>query len=148
METQNALHAADRAWLEGEIERAKQDGVQLVVVTHHAPSMQGTSHPMFDASPLAHAFGTPMDNLLAPPVAAWVYGHTHYSTWQERKAAGHGEDGGEEGASGGGAGSGVCLLVSNQLGYPNESRGLTGFSPSPVTFSVEANRGEPAGLLA
>jgi predicted phosphodiesterase len=54
----------------------------ILVVTHHAPCLRGTSEPKFDDSPWTSAFAT---DLLKKAddwsdVKAWVYGHTHYST--------------------------------------------------------------------
>ena len=73
------LHREHVAWLGGELKRAEDDGVRLVVLTHHAPLLDGTSAPCQDNSPLMSAFATDLPHLLRPPVALWVYGHTHFS---------------------------------------------------------------------
>ena len=82
-------------WLRANIEGANRP---LLVVTHHAPTMYGLN-PRFLHNPLNPAFHNAFDQLLVPPVVAWIYGHNHYSFDQEVQ--------------------GVRLL-SNQRGYPNE----------------------------
>lgn len=78
-------HSLAVAWLQREIARLKSVGVPSIgVLTHHTPSMQGTSHPRFEGSnagPVQHAFST---NLAAvyetvPELVLWAYGHTHYN---------------------------------------------------------------------
>jgi predicted phosphodiesterase len=112
----NALHARDLAFLRAAIARAEADGVPLVVVTHHAPSMRGTSHARNAGGPLTRAFATPLDALLRPPVAAWVHGHTHFSHAQRRDA-------------------GVQLL-SNQRGYAGEANASDAQFRPDATFEV------------
>lgn len=88
----------------------------MVVMTHHAPSVHGTSHPMHDGSSIASAFVTDLDQdpvLTCKAVRAWVFGHTHYCT-RQAWGAGGGVGGGVEGGVGG------ALLVSNQRGYEGE----------------------------
>ena len=68
-----------------------------------------------DNSPLMSAFATDLPHLLRPPVALWVYGHTHFSV--ARKLA-----------------SGT-RLVSNQRGYASNTAEGQGFDPCLV-FSV------------
>ncbi|PWY65826.1 hypothetical protein BO83DRAFT_410747 [Aspergillus eucalypticola CBS 122712] len=58
----NARHAAGK--------RSRQRS--LLVVTHHAPLLQGTSSPKHAQSPWSVAFAT--------GVKVWVFGHTHYTT--------------------------------------------------------------------
>lgn len=68
----NALHASEAAWLRGQIAqvsssspRPDQDrhqdggsGRRLMVATHHAPSIRGTSRPEHSGSPWTCAFAT------------------------------------------------------------------------------------------
>jgi Icc-related predicted phosphoesterase len=76
----NALHDEEVAWLRAEIEMAEVDGTGLVVVTHHAPSLEGTSAQRNSGSPLESAFATDLDHLVRRPcVRAWIHGHTHHS---------------------------------------------------------------------
>jgi len=76
-----AEHARDAAWLEEELRGAAQRGEDAVVLTHHAPFLDGTSDPIFGRSPLSHGFATDMSRLFAPntTLRAWAFGHTHYS---------------------------------------------------------------------
>lgn len=73
------------------IQAAESEGCQVVVMTHHAPSVHGTSHPMHDGSSIAAAFVTDLDQdpvLTCKAVRAWVSGHTHYCTRQVWGAGG------------------------------------------------------------
>ncbi|KJZ73118.1 hypothetical protein HIM_07502 [Hirsutella minnesotensis 3608] len=57
------------------------DERQLVVVTHHAPSLEGTSHPQHAQNPWTSAFETElMTGNDWHGVKAWIFGHTHFST--------------------------------------------------------------------
>jgi hypothetical protein len=77
----NALHDVDVAWLRAEIALAEADGYRMLVVTHHAPSLVGTSHPKHAGGALNCAFATDLDALVErDAVAAWIFGHTHFST--------------------------------------------------------------------
>lgn len=76
-------HARDAAWLREQVagQQACDDGRRVLVATHHAPCVRGTSSPQHADSPWSSAFATEM---LAEgdwaPVRTWVFGHTHYST--------------------------------------------------------------------
>lgn len=102
----NALHAKDVVWIEGEIARARSDGKRLVVVTHHAPLIHGTCHPKYTNSRLNCAFATDLSRLISDPVSLWVHGHTHHS---------HSTT------------VGTCRVVANQRGYADED--VEGFEP-------------------
>ncbi|PYH31744.1 uncharacterized protein BO87DRAFT_408703 [Aspergillus neoniger CBS 115656] len=52
----------------------------ILVVTHHAPSLQGTSSPRHAQSPWSVAFGTDILSGIPDGVKVWVFGHTHYTT--------------------------------------------------------------------
>lgn len=86
---------ASRQWLEQEIGSADRP---LLVVTHHAPTMRTVS-PAFCLNLSNAAFHSTFDELIRPPVRAWIHGHTHYS---------------------GGAEVNGVSVVSNQRGYPGE----------------------------
>jgi hypothetical protein len=98
-------HSLAVAWLEREIARLKSVGVSSIgVLTHHTPSMQGTSHPRFEgsnANAVQHAFSTDLAAVYTtvPELKLWAYGHTHYNN--DRTV-------------------GTTRLISNQRGYPNE----------------------------
>ncbi|KAH3764187.1 ser/Thr protein phosphatase [Pelomyxa schiedti] len=93
----NEWHRQSREWLTQQIEMAKSESKQVVVLTHHAPIPD--ANPMFPGSPLNPAFETDLRSMFAPPVVAWFYGHTHYSRTDNVNG---------------------ILCMSNQVGYPHE----------------------------
>jgi predicted phosphohydrolase len=60
----NKNHTLERNWLMNKINyiRTNEGNKSIIVVTHHAPILNGTSHPMFDNSPLTSAFATDLSN--------------------------------------------------------------------------------------
>lgn len=74
------------------------DAAPLVLVTHHAP------HPdlngVFRGNDLESAFATDLSDLMGPPVALWISGHTHQSLRFEKFGT---------------------RLASNCIGYPGEA---------------------------
>lgn len=102
----NERHAKERKWLEKEIELCGCEDKQLIVVTHHCPSFTNTCRLEHRGGSEQSLFCTSMDGLLKPPVALYVFGHSHYSV-DKRLGSG-------------------CRLVANQRGYPGEN---TGFNP-------------------
>lgn len=67
-------HQIDREWLTAEL--AKVAG-PTVVITHHLPTTAMIS-PRFASSPFNAAFATTdCEELIRPPVCAWIAGHTH-----------------------------------------------------------------------
>jgi len=78
----NAWHARELAWLEGELARAETDGRRCLILTHHAPTFHEACAPKHSGSPISSAFCSDLERLLRPPVAAWLYGHTHWSSRQ------------------------------------------------------------------
>ncbi|KAI4151995.1 MAG: hypothetical protein LQ340_003159 [Diploschistes diacapsis] len=54
---------------------------QILVVTHHAPALRGTSRSSQEGSAIVSAFATDLVPGLGDFVGVdcWVYGHTHYS---------------------------------------------------------------------
>jgi predicted phosphodiesterase len=101
----NSWHADELAWLQEEIQKAKDAGEKVVVLTHHAPSVNGTSHPRHKGSTINSAFSTDLEYLMGEHVKSWVFGHTHYSSDQKIRGT---------------------QVVSNQLGYAlfNEAGGF------------------------
>lgn len=67
------LHS--RRWLDQEISASERS---LLVVTHHAPTM-ATLNPQYASSLSNAAFHNSFDELVRPPVKAWIHGHTHHS---------------------------------------------------------------------
>ncbi|KAI1371554.1 putative calcineurin-like phosphoesterase [Hypoxylon crocopeplum] len=81
----NQVHDEETAWLRGQVAQvASQEGFdqrRLLVATHHAPCVKGTSRPEHDNSPWAPAFSTDLlDQAGWNYVKTWAFGHTHYST--------------------------------------------------------------------
>ena len=94
------------AYLKEEIAIAKAKGQRLIVVTHHAPAIEGTSPPLHDKSRLKSAYASDLTSLFTSIIAVWCHGHTHHSHIQHIKGT---------------------TLVSNQRGLPDED---TKFVPS------------------
>ncbi len=68
------LHAHARKWLEQEL--AKPFAGKTIVVTHHAPHRASLADRF--ANDLASAgFISHLTDLVGPPVALWIHGHTH-----------------------------------------------------------------------
>lgn len=107
----NHLHRVDSKWLRDRLVEAERSGVRCLVVTHHAPRITGTSHPGHAGSALNCAFSTDLEEMLRPPVAAWIHGHTHFSHATEVPH------------------SGGVLLLANQRGYANVPREIKAFVP-------------------
>lgn len=79
----NAQHRLEAAWLRRQVEETRQNSQSVVcVVTHHAPSLQGTSRPEHATNPWTSGFATEMLGEEGGPwsegVDLWVYGHTHH----------------------------------------------------------------------
>lgn len=73
-------HSSAVAWLEQEIEASTRKNQPVLVLTHHTPSLKGTSSPQYEGSSLSHCFSTDLTRLLRSPlVKAWCCGHTHYN---------------------------------------------------------------------
>lgn len=90
----NASHKADLVWLRNEALNIQQQnksrlkGEQarnILVVTHHAPSIQETSSPKNIGNPWTSAFATDLlgDDCWSE-LKAWVFGHTHFTTQFEK----------------------------------------------------------------
>lgn len=94
-------HAESVTWLEHEISNAKQ---QVVVLTHHTPSVMGTSAPQYIGDKMNSCFSTDLTRLMeSPQVVAWCSGHTHWNYDFQLNGT---------------------RLLSNQKGYPgHESKG-------------------------
>lgn len=83
--SQNACHSLNVDFLRTEIARATDEGVQLVIMTHHAPLESGVCRPQQEGNALSSAFQTDLSELMGPPVAVWCFGHTHYCSSQHVK---------------------------------------------------------------
>lgn len=109
----NGSHQSDLAWLLSEMEsiqsknKTQKRKRSILVVTHHAPSLQNTSSPQHANNPWSSAFATDILSEISKSsgIKFWVFGHTHYTT--EFKVQG-------------------IRVVSNQRGYVlpwNNSKG-------------------------
>ncbi|KAF6820676.1 hypothetical protein CMUS01_11507 [Colletotrichum musicola] len=78
----NQAHEEDVKWLENEVRKAATEGREVVVATHHAPCLEGTSEPRYAGSSWGSAFATDLLERGAweGRVGVWVFGHTHFST--------------------------------------------------------------------
>ena len=105
----NRWHARDKEWLR--LALANVTG-PAVVVTHHLPSFRMIA-PEFAGDPYNSGFASHCDALIAPPVRAWIAGHTH-------RAMRMPFDGG-------------VVACVNPRGYPQENeRGVTGYRADAV----------------
>ncbi|KAJ6784001.1 hypothetical protein PWT90_07778 [Aphanocladium album] len=89
-------HEEDLAWLRDEVKRVssgeeeeeEEEGRQLLVATHHAPSLEGTSRPRDAGNPWSVAFASSVLEQEGgggwDAVRVWAFGHTHYCTNFER----------------------------------------------------------------
>ncbi|PYI00411.1 calcineurin-like phosphoesterase [Aspergillus sclerotiicarbonarius CBS 121057] len=89
VEDHNASHDSDLAWLLKEIQSIHQENEKaekrnkkqsILVVTHHAPSLQRTSSPQHAQNPWRVTFGTDVLSQAVDGVKVWIFGHTHYTT--------------------------------------------------------------------
>ncbi|KIJ34642.1 hypothetical protein M422DRAFT_34990 [Sphaerobolus stellatus SS14] len=83
VERHNAAHLADAEWLGKtctEI-RETEPHRRIVIMTHHAPLMQGTSSLQHQGGLMNCAFATDMSTRACwgNPVTHWIFGHTHFS---------------------------------------------------------------------
>lgn len=101
-------HEEDRDWLDHEIDQAKSDGVEVVVLTHHLPSYK-MINPKYHGNIMNFCFASNQEPLIRSPVRAWLCGHSH--TANEVKI------------------SGIPCCI-NPFGYPQEPG--TGYSRERV----------------
>lgn len=81
-----AAHRADVAWLNTTVAQLAREEPhrRVVVFTHHAPTVEGTSDPKFAGreNPTASAFASELTSepcWTAGIVTLWAFGHTHWS---------------------------------------------------------------------
>ena len=81
----NSEHRQDVEWLQREIHNIRNRELQphrnILIITHHAPTVQGSSRPDHLANPWTCAFSTDLlgDKSFAD-VHWWIFGHTHFTT--------------------------------------------------------------------
>jgi predicted phosphodiesterase len=112
-EDTNMIHAKEKENLGNQIDYWRTMKSNIVVLTHHMPSYSFISSK-YAGNPMNSCFASHSDDLIAPPVRTWIYGHTHTRN------------------------SGVLngvFVTANPRGYPNEH--VAGFSTEAVAeFSV------------
>jgi predicted phosphodiesterase len=125
VDAHNARYASDSAWLKQQLLSLKAEGKErtVLVVTHHAPCMEGTSRPKDSSNPWSVAFATDIfttQQWHECGIDCWVFGHTHYTTELVKEGV---------------------RVVSNQRGYVAPSSMPTSKtrwkSPGPHEFDVE-----------
>jgi hypothetical protein len=83
VERHNLAHFTDADWLDSECAKikAEEPGRRIVIFTHYAPAIQGTSAPAHQNSPVNSAFATDMTvrSCWGHPVSLWAFGHTHFN---------------------------------------------------------------------
>lgn len=117
----NTAHGSDVAWLRREVDAIHYENQQnplearsILVLTHHAPSLTGTSNPKYEDSPWSSAFATDLLSQDWNGVKTWVFGHTHYSVEFHRNG---------------------IFVLSNQWGYiTSQSQDQNQFNPKKVIY--------------
>lgn len=102
----NRWHWEDRTWLLREIAACAEEARPAVVVTHHLPSFQLIATRFAGAGRINAAFASDVEELIKPPVTAWIAGHTHVGAHAHI--------------------NGVQICV-NPAGYPSEALSSTGY---------------------
>lgn len=103
-QTHNSEHEKDKKWLTDTLSNINQSNSRCIIITHHAPLMQGTSASLYERPThlLRFAFASDQRDLISnykDTIVGWIHGHTHYchsSTFEN------------------------VAIVSNQRGYSNE----------------------------
>lgn len=96
------MYKQNLEWLEKELECAKQDGVDVIVLTHHVPLLSLGS-PEYQYSEVRSAFASNLKPLIlryTDQIKVWCYGHDHYSMDEVVE---------------------ITRVVSNQYGYDQEA---------------------------
>lgn len=89
---------ANVAWLRASLAGAMEDGIRVVVLTHHAP-LSDVGSPKHNHSRIRSAFCSDLSQLILEHtniISHWFYGHNHYSQSTT---------------------IGSTVVVSNQVGY-------------------------------
>ncbi|BFZ64802.1 hypothetical protein YB2330_005955 [Saitoella coloradoensis] len=87
----NAEHVEDVRWLRREIQKCRDEGRKVIVATHHAPLVEGTSPERYEDSPHVSGFATDVlcrsddsdvhdyqaESFGWEGVDVWAFGHTH-----------------------------------------------------------------------
>lgn len=76
------LFQEEKAWLINQLDLAKQRKEDVLVLTHYLPSFQLIAEKYKD-NPLNMCFASDCEDLLQPPVKAWICGHSHTGVTKE-----------------------------------------------------------------
>lgn len=98
-------HRKDVNWLKKELSNIDERR-KVIILTHHAPLLDGTSNPKYDNSPIKSAFASDLRYMMQHPITYWCFGHTHYCSEQKINDV---------------------RVISWQKGYPDEKYKETGF---------------------
>jgi predicted phosphodiesterase len=83
VESHNSAHFTDANWLDSECSKikAEEPDRRVVIFTHYAPVIHGTSAPEHQSSLTNSAFATDMTarSCWGHPVSLWAFGHTHFN---------------------------------------------------------------------
>ncbi|KAF2226150.1 putative calcineurin-like phosphoesterase [Elsinoe ampelina] len=81
-EEHNRVHQEELAWIKEQVsthDAGNASKRRYLVVTHHAPCMEGTSAPQHMGNPWNCAFASDLLDQDWPGVHTWIFGHTHFS---------------------------------------------------------------------
>jgi hypothetical protein len=104
----NELHEVSREFLKSSI--VTESVLPVIVITHHLPSYKLIAEEYKNHTHLNKYFASHSDDLFAPTIRGWIYGHTHTASGREGKG---------------------IKFVCNPIGYPGENEG------HPVTRILE-----------
>lgn len=84
------LHLSDIAWLNVNVTKiaTEEPHRKVLIFTHHAPTLEGTSDPKYSSQSNASAFATELSDQpcwKSKSVLIWAFGHTHWCCDFERK---------------------------------------------------------------
>ncbi|KAF8537236.1 ser/Thr protein phosphatase [Trichophaea hybrida] len=79
----NAAHISDLDWLNSEVTLAEQEGREVVILTHHSPSIsKAANNPVHVGSKIQSAFASDLSKeacWMSRRVRLWAWGHTHWN---------------------------------------------------------------------
>lgn len=82
----NELHRDQLSWLTKTLKDNNEPPHNVIVLTHHCPSMIETSHIRFSDDPIRYCYKSELDDVICDSsVSAWMCGHTHFSFSQKRQ---------------------------------------------------------------
>ncbi len=71
------LHTDSVGWLNARLHEWEEKQKHVVILTHHVPS-QSLIPEIYKNHPSNLCFVTDLDEMIAPPVRAWICGHSHH----------------------------------------------------------------------